>query len=71
MRGLTQEECANALRVSARYLRRVEAGQENLSLTSLAHLARCLQSTVASLFEPPHGGAGDDKKTSAGRRKKG
>lgn len=56
-RGLTQEQLAELLRVSERYLRRIEAGEENLTLMSLARIADKLGTPVAALLdaapEPP------------------
>lgn len=50
-RGLTQEELAARLRVDARYLRRIEAGEINLSLWSLAKVANRLKVPMAAMFE--------------------
>lgn len=52
-RNMTQERFAERLRVSTRYVRRIEAGEENLSLASLARIASCLRVPVARLFLPP------------------
>jgi transcriptional regulator with XRE-family HTH domain len=50
-RGLTQEELAARLRMSDRYLRRIEAGEINLTVTSLAKLAGALGVPTAALLE--------------------
>lgn len=52
-RGLTQEEFAVVLRISARYLRRIEAGEKNLTLTTLAKLANRLGVPLSALLERP------------------
>ncbi len=52
-REMTQQELADQLDVTPRYIRSVEAGQENLTLTSLAGLASILKSPVATLFDEP------------------
>ena len=52
--GLTQERFAeNVLGVSLKYLQRVEAGRENLTVESLVALANKVQARVALLFEEP------------------
>lgn len=53
-RELTQEELALTLGFqTARYVQRVEAGKENLSLRSLADIASALNTSVPSLLEKP------------------
>jgi transcriptional regulator with XRE-family HTH domain len=52
-RELTQEEFAEALGVTPRYLQMVEAGDENLTVRSLVPFADELGVTVAALFEKP------------------
>ena len=50
--GLTQEAFAEALSVSVQYASRIETG-ENLTLHTLAKIARALHVEVIELFEPP------------------
>lgn len=49
--GLTQEELAARLRISDRYLRRIEAGEMNLTLWSLAKIANKLGVGMAAFLE--------------------
>jgi transcriptional regulator with XRE-family HTH domain len=51
--NLTQEQLAEQLDVTARYVQAVEAGQENLTVRSLATLASALGVGVAQLFAAP------------------
>ena len=50
---LTQEELAEQLDVTARYVQSLEGGQENLTVKSLATLADALGVGVAKLFDVP------------------
>ena len=52
-RNLTQDQFSERLRVSLKYLQRVEAGYENLTVESLYRLAIKLRVPVVALFEPP------------------
>lgn len=52
-RGLTQEAFAALLRVSERYVRRIEAGEKNLTLTSMARLASRLEVPLVELLSAP------------------
>lgn len=52
-RGLTQEALAARLSMSDRYLRRIEAGEINLTLVSLARIARKLRVPLSALLEAP------------------
>lgn len=52
-KSLTQDEFAEKLDVSTAYLARVECGNENLTLDTLAKVAGALGSKVAEFFEPP------------------
>lgn len=52
-RDLTQEDLAEKLEVTPRYLQSIEAGRENLGLDSLVKLATALRVRVAELFTPP------------------
>ena len=51
--GLTQEALAEKLGVSAKYLQRIEAGRQNLTLGSLVTLARALGQQALDLLRPP------------------
>lgn len=51
--GQTQERFAERAEVSPGYIRRVEAGLGNLTLTSLAKIAGLLDVTVPDLLVPP------------------
>lgn len=53
VRGWSQEDFAAKLGVSAKYVQRIEAGRENLSIASLVKLANCLRVPVPALFTPP------------------
>lgn len=52
VRGLTQAQLAELLTVSTRYLGSVEAGHENLTVTSLAKFAKALRVPVGDFFTP-------------------
>lgn len=62
-RGLTQEQLAERLDVTARYVQSVEAGDENLTLETLDKFATKLHTEVAALLEPP-----TTPRTRSGRR---
>ena len=49
-KGLTQQELAELGGVTLKYLRRIEAGSENLSIRSLAKWAALLDGRAADLF---------------------
>lgn len=51
-RGLTQEALAAQLGVSERYVRRIEGGDVNPSLVSIARLAEALRAPMADLVAP-------------------
>ena len=53
MNGITQAVLAEEIGVSIQYIQRIEAGQENLTLKSLAGLANVLEVEVVSLFQTP------------------
>lgn len=55
-RGLTQDAFAEKAGVSSRYVASVEAGEENLTLTSLARFARLLRVAPVELLRPPRRG---------------
>lgn len=50
---LTQEELAERLGVSTKYLQRVEAGVENLTIRSLVPLANGLGISMLTLLDKP------------------
>ncbi len=52
-RDRTQEQLAEELGVTPRYVQSLEAGQENLTVKSLATLADALGVAVAELFKAP------------------
>lgn len=52
-RHLTQEELSEKLGVTARWVQSAEAGDENLTLTTLARFANALKVPVAEFFTPP------------------
>ena len=53
-RGLTQEDLADRLRLSSsRYLRRIEAGEINLTLGWLAKIANALHAPMSAFLERP------------------
>lgn len=51
--NLTQAELADRIDVSLKYLQRLESGQENLTLRSLANLANIFGVEVPVLFRLP------------------
>jgi transcriptional regulator with XRE-family HTH domain len=51
--GITQEELAERLDVSVKYLQRVEAGEENLTIESVVNVANALEVAPASLIQQP------------------
>jgi len=50
---LTQEQLAEKLRVSVRYLQNIEAGRENLTLETLAKIGRKFAIDTAELLVVP------------------
>jgi transcriptional regulator with XRE-family HTH domain len=52
-RGLTQEQLAELVDVSARYVQSVEAGNENLTVRTLAKFATVLEIPLADMFLAP------------------
>ena len=51
--GLTQEQLAERLDVSVKYLQRVEAGTENLTIHSVVGLANALDVAPSYLLQQP------------------
>ena len=52
-RQLTQEQFAEKLKVSARYVQLVEAGSENLTMATMLAFATALRVEVPELLAPP------------------
>jgi transcriptional regulator with XRE-family HTH domain len=52
-RGWTQETFAQEADVSVGYVRRLEAGDENLTLSSMVRLANLLEVAPIELLKPP------------------
>jgi transcriptional regulator with XRE-family HTH domain len=52
-RKLTQEQLAEEARVSLKYVQRVEAGRENLTVRSLVRLAGLFEVGIVQLFRAP------------------
>ena len=52
-RGLTQQEVADRLALTMRYVQRVESGESNLTLRSMAEFANALRVPLEELFVPP------------------
>jgi transcriptional regulator with XRE-family HTH domain len=50
--GMTQDDLAERLDVSVKYIQRVERGVENLGLDSLVRLANALKTAPAAFFVP-------------------
>jgi transcriptional regulator with XRE-family HTH domain len=71
-RGWTQEAFAEHYGASAKYAQALELGSENLSLTTLARIARTLKVPVRELLAPPRSlraNPGRPRITAAVRRK--
>jgi transcriptional regulator with XRE-family HTH domain len=69
-RGLTQERLAEVLGVSTSWLKRVEAGEENLGLRTMAKLANTLHAPVGAFLAAPCGDGRRRVRTKAGRNAK-
>lgn len=52
-RGLTQEQLAERVEIAVRYLQAVEAGRQNVTIGTVAHLAAALRVAPEELFKPP------------------
>jgi transcriptional regulator with XRE-family HTH domain len=55
--GLTQEQLAERLEVSIKYLQRLEAGEENLTIRSVVGLANALDVQPSYLLRAPRNAA--------------
>lgn len=51
-RGLTQEQLAEKVRLSVRYVQRIEAGRQNLTVATLARLGNLLGVRATALLKP-------------------
>lgn len=51
--GLTQQQAAERIGMSSQYLRRVEAGEINLSIRSLVKFAHVFKTDIEALFQVP------------------
>jgi DNA-binding XRE family transcriptional regulator len=68
---LTQDQLASSAGVSVKYVQRIEAGTENLTVLSLVRLANLLKVEVGALFDPPTTGPsprGRPRRTVMGKR---
>lgn len=52
-RGLTQEELAEQLEVSVRWIQSVEGGRENVGVVTLVRFANALKTPIGEFFLPP------------------
>ena len=50
---MTQEQLADRLGVSLRFVQRLEAGQKNSTVRALAEVAAVFRIDVSTLFAPP------------------
>lgn len=53
LRALSQEQLAEASELSTRQVQRLEAGEANMAVESLADIAHVLRCEISELFEPP------------------
>lgn len=53
LRGLTQEQLAEVLEMSPKFLQRLEAGSENMGVLSLVQMATALECQLVDLFATP------------------
>jgi transcriptional regulator with XRE-family HTH domain len=67
---LTQEELAEALAVSVKYVQRVERGRCNLTLDSMVKLVNAQGARMADLHVPPRPTRTPTKATPAKRRRR-
>ena len=66
--GLSQERLALAAGIDRAYVGRVERGSENVTVDTLAAMARALAVPVADLFVAPEPGAAQPAPLKAGRK---
>lgn len=66
--GLSQERLALAAGIDRAYVGRVERGSENVTVDTLAAMARALAVPVADLFVAPEPGAARPAPLKAGRK---
>lgn len=66
--GLSQERLALAAGIDRAYVGRVERGSENVTVDTLAAMARVLAVPVADLFVAPEPGAARPAPLKAGRK---
>ena len=52
-RGWTQQEFADRIAASLKYVQRVEGGRDNLTIHTLVKFANALQADLADLFANP------------------
>lgn len=64
-RRLTQETLAERAHVSSRYVQKIEAGEENLTIVTLAKMANALRVSVPDLFARGAAARGKKPPTSA------
>ena len=50
-KGLTQESAAQAMEMSTRHFQKLEAGQLNITLRTLARVAKALDMELSELFK--------------------
>jgi transcriptional regulator with XRE-family HTH domain len=67
--GLTQEELAEALSVSVKYVQRVERGTQNLGLDSMVKIANILKARMVQLLVAPRVARAPKKATPPKRRR--
>ena len=70
VQGLSQERLALAAGIDRAYVGRVERGSENVTISTLAAMAKALSVPVAELLTEPAEGAAQPQPLPAGRRRK-
>lgn len=68
-KGLTIEDLADKARVGASYLSRLERGEENVSVLTLAKLVRAVSAKLADVVVEPGLGEKAPKPMPAGRKR--
>ena len=51
--GMTQEDLANVMQVTVKYVQRIEAGSENLTIGSILRVAEVVDADFRTLFDHP------------------